>query len=226
MKMIKRILKAITLRRVLALVVVTLVAWLVVVAALAAAIHVYGDDDHTQPADVIIVLGSGLRRDGSPGDALYRRSVWASQLYHDGIAPAVICTGGTGDGQRRSEADACRDVLVTNGVPADVIYLEDNSHSTEQNALYAREIIHANGWQQAVLVTDSFHMFRANWIFEQYDIAHYRSPVPRDWVRGFWYTRHFTREILALHWHAFKSIFSLPVTSTSIGVHLIAGEWR
>ncbi|MFW5771891.1 MAG: YdcF family protein [Phototrophicaceae bacterium] len=208
------------LTRTLRIVAALLLLWGMIVVGLVAAIYFYGDDNpvmasgHT--ADAIVVLGSGLRRDGSPGDALLRRSIWAARLYEQGAAPAVICTGGVGQGQRRSEADACREVLVARGVPESAIHLEDRSHSTEENAIYAREIMQANDWHDAVLVTDSFHMLRANWIFRSQDIEHYRSPVPRQWMRSYWYVRHTTREVLALHWQAFKQLLGLPVTSFSL----------
>lgn len=201
------------LRRIMIAGFIAVVVWGLVVAGLSWMIHTAGHTDETQMGDVIVVLGSGLRRNGSPGDALYRRSAWGADLYHQGIAPYVICTGGVGDGQWRSEADACREVMVERGVPENVIHLEESSHSTEENAIYALEILQANEWDEVVLVTDSFHMLRAGWIFQQYDIEHYRSPVPRERVRNFFYRRHFTREIAALHWHAFKTMFNLPVTS-------------
>ena len=190
-----------------------LITWAMIVVGMSALIYTYGESDQAQPADVIIVLGSGLRRDGRPGDALYRRSVWGAQLYEAGIAPAIICTGGIGAGQRRSEASACAEVLTGRGVPDDAIYLEEMSRSTEENAAYAHELMQTNGWQSAVLVTDSFHMLRANWIFNEQGVEHVRSPVPREWMRDYWYRRHFLREILALHWQVFKETFNLPYTN-------------
>lgn len=202
-------------KRLLWIVIVGMVVWVGVVVALAVSIENTGQDDQAQDADVIVVLGSGLRRDGRPGDALYRRSVWASELYQDGYAPHIICTGGVGEGQRRSEADACREVLESRGVPPEVIHLEAQSRSTEENAIYAGRLIAANGWQEVLLVTDSFHMLRASWVFEARGIPHVSSPVPREWVRDYFYNRHFTREILALHWQAFKEVFNLPLTNVS-----------
>jgi len=190
--------------------------WVGVIVVLAMRIEQVGQTDEAQAADVIIVLGSGLRRDGRPGDALYRRSLWASRLYEQGYAEQIICTGGIGQGQRRSEASACREVLLNNGVPADVITLEEQSASTEENALYAHEIMRSAGWTDALLVTDSFHMLRASWIFEDEGITHYRSPAPREWVRDYFYNRHFTREIVALHWQAFKETLNLPVTRVEL----------
>lgn len=196
---------------------VSVAVWISITVALAVGIHTYGEDENAAVSDAIIVLGSGLRRDGRPGDALYRRSVWGARLYAEGYAPVVICTGGIGRNQTRSEASACREVLIREGVPSDAIYLDEQSASTEENAIYAQEIMLENGWDSAVLVTDSFHMLRANWIFNTYfddnAITHTRHPVPRDWVRNRFYVRHFSREIVALHWQAFKDLLNLPVTS-------------
>lgn len=211
-----RLIGLLTWKRLFIIALVGGVIWFGVVVVLAMQIESVGQTDEAQPADVIIVLGSGLRRDGRPGDALFRRSVWAARLYEQGYAETVICTGGIGAGQRRSEADACREVLESRGVPRSAILLEERSASTEENALYAHEIMDANGWDDALLVTDSFHMLRASWIFDTEGITHYRSPVPRDWVRSYFYSRHFTREIVALHWQAFKETFNLPVTRVEL----------
>ena len=200
------------LKAIIRVLIISFLVWVLVVIGLLQQIQAYGQQDHAQPAETIIVQGSGLRRDGRPGDALYRRSVWAAQLYEQGYAPNIICTGGVGEGRTRSEADACREVLVNNGVPFEAVYLEERSRSTEENALFAQEIMEANAWQTALLVTDSFHMLRANWIFDSVGIDHFRSPVPRDWVRDYYYNRHRNREILALHWQLVKEVFNLPYT--------------
>jgi len=201
------------LRYIRNIVAVSLIIWFAVILSLAVLIFTQGDVNEARPSDVIIVLGSGLRRDGEPGDALFRRAVWASRLYADGIAGSIICTGGVGRKQVRSESSGCRDVLLAQGVPDEDIYIEERSQSTEENAIFAREIMEHNGWRTVTLVTDSFHMLRASWIFDIQSIAHYPSAVPREWVRSFHYGRHFAREILALHWQAFKITFDLPQTS-------------
>lgn len=191
---------------------ITLALWCVAVAGLGLAVFAYGDQENAQPSDVIIVLGSGLRRNGAPGDALMRRSIWAARLYDQGLAPRVICTGGIGRGQTRSEASACRELLLERGVPDSAIVLEATSMSTEENAINAQQIMEANGWGTAVLVTDSFHMLRAQWIFSQQGISLTRSPVPRDWIRMFWYLRFSAREVIALQWQAFQDVLGLNVT--------------
>lgn len=204
-------------RRVFRFSLIFCMVWAGVVIWLARTIYTFGDDDQVQPADVIIVLGSGLRRDNSPGDALWRRGRKAAQLYADGYAPFILCTGGTTPGYSRSEAQGCRQVLTELGVPELMIVLEENSRSTEENALNAHQIMIERGWQDAVLVTDSFHMLRANWIFDTQGITHYPSAAPSEWVSRRWYFQFTTRELIALHWQLFKEAFNLPVTYVPFG---------
>lgn len=190
--------------------------WALIIGGLVALILFTGEQRTSQHADVIIVLGSGLRRDGSAGDALTRRSLWAAQAYADGYAPQIICTGGKSPEQYRSESEACRAILIDSGVPPEAISIEEQSRSTTENALHAGEIMQRMGWQDAVLITDSFHILRASWIFDSEGITHYAYPVPRNWTRLRFYTMALLREIAALHWQALIEVFNLPYTDFNL----------
>ncbi len=213
---LKQLRKLITFRRLLVFAAISIIVWCSVILFLSAQIWSYGGNNQAQDADVIVVLGSGLRRNGTAGDALLRRSRWGADLYHEGYALHIICTGGIGYRQTRSEASACRDVLLAEGVPDQAIFLEENSLSTEENAIYTKQLMEVEGWEQLILVTDSFHMLRAQWIFSGQGITHYRSPVPGDQVRKRFFVRHFIREIVALHWQATKEVFDLPFTRVDV----------
>lgn len=192
---------------------ISLGVWVGIIIVLAIHLFRYGDEFSAEPADVIIILGSGLRRDGRAGDALWRRSLWGAEIYEQGLAEAIICTGGIGRGQTRSESEVCKQILMEEGVPESAIFIEKSSHSTEENALYAHQIMDEKGWKDAIIVTDSFHMLRASWIFDIEKIAHTRAPVPRDRVARRFFIQHFGRELIALHWQVLKTVFNLPVTN-------------
>lgn len=188
-------------------------AWMLLVLGLIIAIDVTGNVDQAEQADVIVVLGAGLSRDGRPGFALTRRSIHAAELWAQGYADSILCTGGQAPDQSRSEADGCRQVLMWRGVPESAIYLEESSRSTEENALYSRPIIEANGWEDVILVSDGYHLFRAEILFRTRGIPVFLSPVSREAMeRHDWYPRAVSREILALHWQFFKDLLGLPIT--------------
>jgi uncharacterized SAM-binding protein YcdF (DUF218 family) len=199
------------LKRGLIFIAIVVFAWLAAATLLGVAVLVIGRQDHAEPSDVIVVLGSGLRRDSSPGPSLYRRTLKGARLYEEGIAPRVICTGGFTAGHTRSEADACRELLESEGVPASAITLEERSRSTIENALYTREIMDANGWQTAVVVSDTYHLLRAAWIFRDAGIQAITSPADTEPPRYGLFSA-VVREIAALHLQALVSLFGLPVT--------------
>lgn len=192
-----------------------LLLWLLLTLLLVGAIVAYGHVDRAQTADVIVVLGAGLNHRDQPGPALTRRADHAAQLYADGIAPAVICTGGVGSGRSRSEADACAELLRARGVPAAAIALEEESRSTEENALYTRAIMDTRGWKTAVVVSDGYHLLRAALIFSREGIAHTTSAA----ASGPPLTGLLTalgREVAAFHWLLVKTVLNLPITYISL----------
>lgn len=188
------------------------IIWSLSVAVLAIAIHSYGHSQNPQPADVIIVLGAGLRRDGRPGPALSRRAMQAAELWRDGYAPMLLCTGAQADGYPRSEAAACRETLIALGIPSSAIVLEEHSRSTEENAIYAQRIMEAKAWQNALIVSDSYHLLRAHWLFQRQAISASFSGVPVERIPFGIYIWSLLREILAFHWLALRDLLQLPIT--------------
>lgn len=171
----------------------------------------YGQRDHTQPADVIIVLGAGSRR------VVERRAAHGGILWQEGVAEHIICTGGEGR-YRRAEAEYCLRTLREMGIPEAVIHLERNSRSTEQNAIEAQAIMTANGWQSAVLVSDNYHLWRANLIFESHfqsqgwQVATSPAQLTQRDVPARFYDNAVTREVMATYWHVGKELLGLPYT--------------
>jgi uncharacterized SAM-binding protein YcdF (DUF218 family) len=198
-------------RTVVRFLLITFVIWMSVNCLLATAVHVYAQTSSAQTSDVIVVLGAGLRRDNQAGPALLRRSERAADLYAEGIAPVIICTGGQTGGRTRSEADACREVLEANGVPRSAILLDERSRSTEENALYAHEFMDENGWDTAVMVSDGFHLLRAQWIFAIEGVDVYPEPATTR-PRLMTYFTSIAREVIALQWQLVKEWLNLPVT--------------
>ena len=189
---------------------ILILIWLVTCVVIGGVVLVYAQQDQAQNADVIVVLGSGLRRDNRPGPALARRAIHAAELYSQGLADTVICTGGYTAGRNRSEADGCREVLIENGVPETAILLEDQSRSTEENAMYAHEIMQEHGFENAILVSDGFHLLRAQWIFSQVGVPVFPSPAASPSRMTLLIST--AREVAALHWQAIKTILNLPYT--------------
>ncbi len=179
-------------------------------------IHQYGQRDQAAKADVIVVLGAGTLRNGSPSPATLRRTRHAAALYRRGLAPYVLCTGAYTQRHPKSEAQACADVAIRAGVPAAAILMEERSTSTEENAIETRKVMERYGFKTALVVTDNFHQFRTEILFRQQGISILLSPAqasagPLSVRIGVLNTY---REVGALAWYAIKSALGLPYTST------------
>ncbi len=198
-------------RRLLRVILILLGVWLAACLVMAGVVYGYGLTDRAQPSDVIIVLGSGLNRNLTPGPSLRSRSERAAELWRAGYAPMIICSGGYARWATRSEADGCAEVLRENGVPADAIILEEQARSTEENAVYSHQIMRERGWSTALVVSDGYHLLRATWLFTQEGMTFTTSPATTP-PRFFNHLTALAREVVALHWQLFKTVFNLPYT--------------
>lgn len=108
-------------------------------------------------ADAIVVLGCA-------GPARLRRRVeHGVRLYQEGVAPALLLSGG-GNGPE-PEAEIMRCIALTGGVPQAALLIEPNSRDTVGNAREAALLLRAHGMRTVVLVSDRTHLLRAAVLF-------------------------------------------------------------
>ncbi|MCB9597386.1 MAG: YdcF family protein [Sandaracinaceae bacterium] len=114
--------------------------------------------------DAIVVLGCRVHRTGRPSASLERRARRAAELWHEGRAPTVVLTGGLGDAPI-SEARAAAAILERLGVPTEALVLEERSTTTEENAREAAALVEA---RRVLVVTDAYHVLRAERVFRRH----------------------------------------------------------
>lgn len=143
----------------------------------AASIYFYGNKDESRKADVAVVLGAGLVPEGvSP---VFRERInHGIDLYRAGLVKKIIITGGYSEGSPYSDSYVSKLYAVSNGVPAEDVLIEERSTVTEENLLYAKQIMDENGYKTAILVSDPLHMKRAMRIAENCGMTVYSSPTP------------------------------------------------
>lgn len=110
-------------------------------------------------SDAIIILGC---RVGKP--FLENRTKKAYELYSEGLSKKIIVTGGVGQGLDISEAQWEKDYLLELGVDEEDILLENKSKDTFQNLEFSKKIMDENNMKSAIVVSNSFHLRRANTI--------------------------------------------------------------
>lgn len=115
-------------------------------------------------ADCIIVLGARVMPSGQLSTALLRRVEKALSLYKQGLAESIIVCGAQGSDEPEAEAAAMQTWLMEHGVPESAIHAELASTSTEENLRNAKAIMETQGYSDAIVVTNAYHLTRAMWI--------------------------------------------------------------
>lgn len=134
------------------------------------------ENNYATQADAIIVLGCNVYQDNGPSPCIRARAGHAADLYHQGLAPRVIVTGGPTK-QGPVEATVLARVLMERGVPSGDIIREEQALNTIQNIRNSQAIMREHSWSTAILVTEPFHINRAALIARDVGLTVYPSPA-------------------------------------------------
>lgn len=147
--------------------------------------------------DAIVVLGAA-QYDGRPSPQLRARLDHVVTLWNLPVAPVVVVTGGKQSGDRFTEAEASRDYLVSRGLPVEVIVIESRGESTYQSLEAVRDEALVNQWQRVVLVSDPYHLKRAQLVAAELGMAAEVSATRDGVVSGSGALRRNVREALGI----------------------------
>lgn len=161
-------------RKIFLILIALILTWFVYVAG---SIISYSQIDETTPADVVIVLGAGIRND-RPSGVFRERINHAIDLYERGLVQAIILTGGVGPGQDVAGSEVARQYAIEHGVPPEHIFIETNSTDTRENLSEAKSLMEEQRYRTALIVSDPLHMFRAMSIAGDLQIEASPSPTP------------------------------------------------
>lgn len=116
-------------------------------------------------AEYLIVLGAHVNGKKITNSLMYRLDAAYTYLCENSKTQ-VIVSGGQGNGEAISEAEAMAENLLQRGIAAERIVQENKSTTTAENLRFSGELISVrkpNGLKVAsvVLVTNNFHICRA-----------------------------------------------------------------
>jgi uncharacterized SAM-binding protein YcdF (DUF218 family) len=126
--------------------------------------------EELHPADAIVVFGAA-EYSGHPSPVLRARLDHALDLFHRGLAPVVITTGGAALDPTFSEGGVGRDYLMRHGVPERSLIAETQGRDTSESAERVAVIMRANGLHSCVAVSDAYHVFRIRKLLEHEGIG-------------------------------------------------------
>jgi len=110
-----------------------------------------------QQADCILVLGCGVRADGTPSQMLRDRLDTAIAAYQAGLAPKLLMSGDHGS-EDYDEVNAMKDYAVSRGVPSQHVFMDHAGFSTYESMYRATAIF---GCRSIMVVTQQYHLYRA-----------------------------------------------------------------
>ena len=155
--------------------------------------------------DYLVVLGCGIRSDGTPSPLLAgrvdRALAFDQGRVEAGDAPAVfVPSGGQGPDEVMSEAQSMRDYLVKKGIHPSRVALEDESSTTRENMVFSRKVIedHAGASVDELSIafsTTNYHVFRG------YVCAHQAGMVAEGMgskTKAYFWPNAFLREFVGL----------------------------
>lgn len=141
-----------------------------------------GRTDQARAVDAIVVLGAA-QYDGRPSPQLAARLDHSIDLWNQGVAPTLVVTGGSREGDRFTEASASAQYLVDRGVPASAIVQEAAGTTTYESLEGARTLL-GGSVETVLIVTDPYHAQRSRLTAAEVGFTAYVSPAPESVVGG------------------------------------------
>lgn len=154
-------------------------------------------DDETA-VTAVVVLGAGVN--GTvPSLSLQVRLEAALEYIADKPDIPIVVTGSQGPGEEISEAQCMADWLISHGVAAERILLEDQADNTEENIAFSIAMLHDNGvdvTSNIAVVTSDYHLCRAHLLWG----VPWMVPVAAHMPEAYWplTINYFIREAFAV----------------------------
>lgn len=153
--------------------------------------HISTIEKLPKDVDAIIVLGAGIKNDGSPSDILNDRLETAIEIRNYINESKLIMTGDHGK-KNYNEVKTMKNFAVRNDVEEKDIFMDHAGFNTYDSMYRAKKIF---GVKKAIIVTNEYHLPRALYIANKMGIEAYG--VASDKRRYYFMDVYKKREILA-----------------------------
>ena len=153
-----------------------------------------------ETVDYIVVLGAKVRASG-PSVSLWDRIRGARDYLESHPDVIAIVSGGQGEDEPMTEAQAMYDALVDLGIDPNRIWMEDQATSTWENLIFSLNLIEEKTGrrpEKVGVVSSEYHLFRAS-LFTRAAGAEFVG-IPARTSRPSQMINHFMREVAGV-WH-------------------------
>lgn len=122
--------------------------------------RVFSAADDFSDFDCILVLGAGVREDGTPSLMLADRLETGIEIYKNGTVSKLIMSGDHGS-ENYDEVNVMKSYAADRNVKTEDIFMDHAGFSTYESIYRARDVFKA---EKIVIVTQSYHLYRALYI--------------------------------------------------------------
>lgn len=120
-------------------------------------------------ADCILILGCGVREDGTPSLMLRDRLETGIALYEAGAAEKLLMSGDHGR-KEYDEVNTMKDFAMERSIPSEDIFMDHAGFSTYDSMYRARDVFCA---ENVIIVTQEYHLNRALYVAEKLGLEAY-----------------------------------------------------
>jgi len=113
-------------------------------------------------ADCILVLGAGVRDNGTPSHMLEDRLKTGIALYEAGASEKLLMSGDHGR-TGYNEVGVMKNFAVERGIADSDVFMDHAGFSTYESLYRARDVF---GAKRIIIVTQKYHLYRALYIAE------------------------------------------------------------
>lgn len=125
-----------------------------------------------EDADCILVLGCGVKPDGTPSDMLADRIAVGITLYENGVSDRLLMSGDHGQ-KDYDEVNAMKRSAMASGAEADDVFCDHAGFSTYESMIRARDVFLV---KRTVIVTQRYHLPRALYTARKLGLEAYGVP--------------------------------------------------
>lgn len=130
-------------------------------------------------ADCILILGAGVRDDGTPSHMLEDRLLEGIDLYNAGASDRLLMSGDHGR-KDYDEVNTMKQFAIDMDIPSEHIFMDHAGFSTYESLYRARDIFLA---RKVIIVTQKYHLYRALYVAKALGLDAYGVPSdPRQYA--------------------------------------------
>ena len=148
----------------------------------------------SENADYVVVLGAHVYGEKMSSNLQYRVEA-AYEYLQKNPETKVVLSGGRGNGEDITEAEAMRRFLADKGIAQERMLLEETSTNTEENIKNSAILI-GDKKKSVIIVSNAFHLYRAKGIAKKQGYENVSGIGTK--IKGYTVPNCYAREVIAV----------------------------